>query len=214
MTWHLIGFIPYLSDHTQLMMVFLVFKIKSMASLRAWFSDQCSIHSTLDLWEILQDHMAYLITFMLMTLSYTSSFEDMVSCKSKIEACVTDIDSWMIMNKLKMNGDKTEILFFSLSYRPRPALDFHDIVSENVRCSTTAWSIGVVFVILYLRHLMLQLCASFPFFICVISSRSVSSCPLIQPKHLSMPLLHPRLIIAIHSCMVNLNVFCKIEDVF
>ena len=38
---------------------------------------------------------------------------------------------------------------------------------------------------------MLQLCASLPFFIFVISSRSVSSCPLTRPKHLSMPLLRP-----------------------
>ena len=59
----------------------------------------------------------------------TSSFEDMVSCKSKIEACATDIESWMIKNKLKVNGDKTEILVFSSSvYRPRPPLDFLDIV--------------------------------------------------------------------------------------
>ena len=69
----------------------------------------------------------------------------MVSCKSKIKACVTDINSWMIINKLKMNSNKTEILGFSSSHRPRPALDFLDIVSENVRCSTTARTIGVTF---------------------------------------------------------------------
>ena len=68
-----------------------------------------------------------------------------MSCKSKIEACVRDIDSWIIMNKLKVNGDKTDILVFSSPYRPRPALDFLDIVSENVRCSTTARNIGVAF---------------------------------------------------------------------
>ena len=66
-----------------------------------------------------------------------------MSCKSKIEACVTDIDPWMIMNKLKMNGEKTEILVFSSSYRPRPPLDFLDIVSENVLCSTIARNIAV-----------------------------------------------------------------------
>ena len=49
------------------------------------------------------------------------------------------------MNKFKTNSDKTEILVFSWSNRPRPALDFLDIVSENVRCSTTAKNIGVVF---------------------------------------------------------------------
>ena len=73
----------------------------------------------------------------------TSSFKDTVSCKSKIEACVTDIDPWMVMNKLKMNGDKTEILVFSWSYRLRPPLDFLDIVSENVLCSTIASNIAV-----------------------------------------------------------------------
>ena len=40
-----------------------------------------------------------------LSLSFTtSSIEHMVFCKSKIEACVTDIDSWMIMNKLKMSS--------------------------------------------------------------------------------------------------------------
>ena len=68
-----------------------------------------------------------------------------MSCKSTIEACVSDIDSWMIMNKLKVNGDKTDILVFSSPYRPRPALDFLDIVSKNVRCSTSARNIGVAF---------------------------------------------------------------------
>ena len=47
----------------------------------------------------------------------TSSFEDIVSCESKTEACVMDIDSWIIMNKLKMYSDKTEILAFSSSHR-------------------------------------------------------------------------------------------------
>ena len=31
----------------------------------------------------------------------TSSFDDMVSSKAKLEACVHDIDSWMPINKLK-----------------------------------------------------------------------------------------------------------------
>ena len=116
---------------------------------------------------LLQDQMVYPITFtpdgsQLYVSFNTSSFEDMVSCKSKIEACVTDIDSWMIMNKLKLNSNKTEILVFSSSHRRRPALDFLDIVSETVCCSTTTRNIGLFLVILYLWHLMLLLCASLP----------------------------------------------------
>ena len=134
----------------------------------------------------------------------------MVSCKSKIAACVTDIDSWMIIN-LRWLATKQTFEFFSSSHRPRPALDLLHIVSGNVRCSTTA-----------VEHLgycgtsstSSRLCASLPFFICVVSSRSVSSYPFIQPRHLSTPSSHSKSIIAIHSTMVNLNVLCETYNVF
>ena len=38
---------------------------------------------------------------------------DMVSCKQKVEACIRDIDRWMLRNNLKLNNDKTEFLLFS-----------------------------------------------------------------------------------------------------
>ena len=38
----------------------------------------------------------------------SSSVEDMGLSKSKIEACVHDIDEWMLHNKLKLNRDETE----------------------------------------------------------------------------------------------------------
>ena len=95
------------------------------------------------------------------------AFEDMVSFKSKIGACVTGIDSWMIINKLKMDSDKTEILVFSSSHRPRPALDLLDIVQRM--CVTQVLHVqgilGLFLVILYLWHLVSRLCASLPFFI-------------------------------------------------
>ena len=71
-----------------------------------------------------------LLSAILILQNYIMAFEDMVSFKSKIEACVTGIDSWMIINKLKMDSDKTEILVFSSSHRPRPALDLLDIVQR------------------------------------------------------------------------------------
>ena len=52
----------------------------------------------------------------------TSSPEDMSTCTSALEDCVKDIDLWMLNNKLKLNSGKTEIIVFSSSYRPRPAL--------------------------------------------------------------------------------------------
>ena len=52
----------------------------------------------------------------------TSSPEDLSTCTSALENCVKDIDLWMLNNKLKLNSGKTEIIVFSSSYRPRPAL--------------------------------------------------------------------------------------------
>ena len=51
----------------------------------------------------------------------------------------------MLNNKLKLNSGKTEIIVFSSSYRPRPALENLVIASDTVDCSTTAKNIGVMF---------------------------------------------------------------------
>ena len=75
----------------------------------------------------------------------TSSPEDLSTCTSALEDCVKDIDLWMLNNKLKLNSGKTEIIVFSSSYRPRPALENPVIASDTVDCSTTAKNIGVIF---------------------------------------------------------------------
>ena len=62
----------------------------------------------------------------------TSSPEDMSTCTSALEDCVKDIDLWMLNNKLKLNSGKTEIIVFSSSYRPRPALTNLVIASDTV----------------------------------------------------------------------------------
>ena len=60
-------------------------------------------------------------------------------------ACVHDIDSWIrLINKLKMNRDKTELLVLSSSYLPLPLFGTLTIASETVNCSCTAKNIGVV----------------------------------------------------------------------
>ena len=73
----------------------------------------------------------------------TSCLNDMEFSKSKMEACVRDIDLWMLRNRLKLNQDKTEVLVFSSSYRP--SLDNLMIVDEIVSCSPMTRNIGVVF---------------------------------------------------------------------
>ena len=51
----------------------------------------------------------------------TCCTNDMELSKTRMEACVLDIDLWMV-ERLKLNQEKTEVLVFSSCYRPRPLL--------------------------------------------------------------------------------------------
>ena len=53
----------------------------------------------------------------------TDCLDEMLECKTTIEQCVRDIDSWMVINKLKLNQDKSEVVLISSRYRPRPPLE-------------------------------------------------------------------------------------------
>ena len=109
----------------------------------------CYIHCIHSHWVTLQDLVACLIFYADDTQLYlsfeTSSAEDLAICKSTTEDYIREIDLWMVANKLKLNSNKTEILVFSSSYCPRPALNNLDIASETVDCSITAKNIGVIF---------------------------------------------------------------------
>ena len=47
----------------------------------------------------------------------TSSLTEMDLSKSKLEACVQEIDTGMLLNKLKLNREKTELLLISSLHR-------------------------------------------------------------------------------------------------
>ena len=48
------------------------------------------------------------------------------SAKSSVEICVQENNNWMILNGLKLNEEKTELL--SLSSRCRPRADMEDLI--------------------------------------------------------------------------------------
>ena len=72
--------------------------------------------------------------------------DDTVNAISRIEACVAEIKSWMITNKLILNGDKTVIIVFSAPRHSvscdvnRINIDGHDIVPAK-----TVKNLGVMF---------------------------------------------------------------------
>ena len=75
----------------------------------------------------------------------TDCLDKMVECKTTIEQCVRDIDDWMVINKLKLNQDKTEVVLISSRYRPRPPLDSLQIGNVTVVPSSSARNLGVIF---------------------------------------------------------------------
>ena len=68
----------------------------------------------------------------------TDCLDKMVECKTTIEQCVRDVDNWMVINKLKLNQDKTEVVLISLRYRPRRPLDSLQIGNVTVVPSSSA----------------------------------------------------------------------------
>lgn len=64
---------------------------------------------------------------------------------SNIERCVLEIDHWMLVNRLKLNKDKAELLVISAKHVPVPIVQEISVVSDTIRSSHKARNIGVIF---------------------------------------------------------------------
>ena len=71
-------------------------------------------------------------------LELTSSFV-------KIENCLSDLDKWMALNKLKLNEDKTELLYLYSKHNPQQSLPSLHFGSDIIQPSSSSGNIGVVF---------------------------------------------------------------------
>ena len=61
--------------------------------------------------------------------SFDSSLCCLSAVVSRIQACLSDISSWMSLNGLKLNGDKTELLITGSQFRP--SLQFPPVVRND-----------------------------------------------------------------------------------
>ena len=73
------------------------------------------------------------------------SDDDLVLVKAKVESCARDFDSWMSENKLKLNGDKTEIAILSAGHCVPPSVNSINISGFDVAPSSSVRNIGVFF---------------------------------------------------------------------
>ena len=90
----------------------------------------------------------------------------------RIEACLRDIATWMSLNRLKLNGDKTELLVFGSKHRPvYQLLSFTAVDGSVIKPSQSASNIGVIFDNkLNMECQVAAICKSAFFYICNISS--------------------------------------------
>ena len=76
---------------------------------------------------------------------FPSQSQDLCLVKSKLEACVQHIDSWMILNRFKLNQDKTKLLLISSTYRQSLALIHLQVGEEKICPSESVRNLGVHF---------------------------------------------------------------------
>jgi len=72
--------------------------------------------------------------------------ENITDAKTRIESLVSDIKTWMIMRKLKLNDDKTDIIIIRGSRRTsNEDLLFLNIGNSQLQPSSTVRNLGVIF---------------------------------------------------------------------
>ena len=56
----------------------------------------------------------------------------------QVKMCVKEIDQWMVKNKLKLNGDKTELLVINAGNPLCPNIKYIEVSISRVQPSTSA----------------------------------------------------------------------------
>ena len=122
----------------------------------------------------------------------TSSLNDMELSNCRLEASVREIYSWMLLNRLKLNKDKTELLVISSVHGARPPLThIHVRDDERVLALPKASNIGVLLdESLVMVPQVTSICKSAFYHLRKISL--VDILPLMQPIFLFVTLLQGR----------------------
>ena len=76
-------------------------------------------------------------------LAFEPTNEGKLGALVQIETCVKEIDLWMVKNKLKLNGNKTELLVINARNRLGPAIEHIEVSNSRIIPSISARNIGV-----------------------------------------------------------------------
>ena len=84
--------------------------------------------------------------------------EPMLS-KARVEACIQNINQWMIVNRLILNHEKFKLLILHARHRPPPTLDSILVGSKTIHVSKLAKNIGTWFdTVMYMDNQISNIC--------------------------------------------------------
>ena len=75
----------------------------------------------------------------------TNNDMELTNSITTIEECLSDTDKWMSINRLKLNKDKTDLLYLFLKYNPQQSLPPPRFGTDIIKPSSHARNIGVIF---------------------------------------------------------------------
>ena len=78
-------------------------------------------------------------------LAFESTVEGKLRALAQIEMCAKEIDIWMVKNRLKLNGNKTELLIIKSRSDLSPVIENIEVSNSTIQPITSAYNIGVTF---------------------------------------------------------------------
>ena len=75
----------------------------------------------------------------------TTKVGDVVSARTRVEVCLRELNQCMLLNNLRLNNGKTELLVLHAKHRPQPPLDSITVGDATLEPTSSARNIGAVF---------------------------------------------------------------------
>ena len=84
-------------------------------------------------------------TQLYISFSKSTTWNYITNSIAKIGKCLSDINKWMSINRLKLNKDKTELLYLFSKYNPQLSLPPLRFGTDIIKPSPHARNIGAIF---------------------------------------------------------------------
>ena len=75
----------------------------------------------------------------------TNDRDDLISSKIRMEKCILELGNWLMLNKLKLNSGKTELILVHSRYHLMPPLNYIMVGKEKIVPTVSARNLGVIF---------------------------------------------------------------------